>query len=312
VDNKAQNLEAFAMDRWQLAPQWTLVYGAQAVWTEREIDNLEVDTGAQRNPNADYSNINPRAGVLFDISDNITLFSNVSRVFEAPTNFELEDDVRANERTLDAMQGDVLEIGGRGQQAFADASEVHWDLAIYYAQINDEILSVEDPLAPGTSLSTNVDKTVHVGVESLLGASLALDSAGQHRLEPTLSLTLNDFSFDGDAQYGNNELPAAPGYALRGELLYRHASGFYAGPTFDLIDTRYADFNNTYKVDSYSLLGLRGGYNGPRWEVFTEVTNLLDMEYASTISVRDIASADAAILYPGAPLSFYAGIRFQL
>ena len=30
VDNKADNLEVFAMDRWHLADRWTLVYGAQA------------------------------------------------------------------------------------------------------------------------------------------------------------------------------------------------------------------------------------------------------------------------------------------
>jgi iron complex outermembrane receptor protein len=312
VNNTAQNLEAFAMDRWSLAPQWTLVYGAQAVWAGREVENIEVDSGAQRHPNADYSSINPRVGALLEISDNVTLFANASRLFEPPTNFELEDDVRANQDTLDAMHGNVVEIGSRGQHPITAASLWHWDMALYYAQINDEILSVDDPLAPGTSLSTNVDNTIHAGIETLLGASFVLDVAEQHRLEPTLSMTLNDFSFDGNDYYGNNELPAAPGYALRGEMLYRNLSGFYIGPTFDLVDDRYADFTNSYKVDSYGLMGLRTGYNHARWEVFAEATNLLDREYVALVSVRDMASKDAAVLYPGAPLSFYAGIRFQL
>jgi iron complex outermembrane receptor protein len=312
VHNTASNIEAFALDRWRFADHWTLVYGAQVVWADREVDNIDVDTGARRNPHANYDSLNPRVGVLYDLTDDVTLFANVSRVFEAPTNFELEDDVRASQQTLDPMQGAVAEIGSRGQQALRAASEWHWEVALYYAQINDEILSVEDPLAPGTSLATNVDDTVHAGVESLLGASLALDASGQHRLEPTLSLTLNDFSFDSNAQYSNNELPVAPAYALRGEVLYRNANGFYVGPTFDLVDKRYADFSNTYKVDSYGLLGLRGGFTASRWEVFAEVNNLLDTEYVSTLSVRNIAPSDAAILYPGAPLSFYTGIRFQM
>lgn len=312
VDNRAQNVEAFAMDRWQFAPQWTLVYGAQAVWADREIENIEVATAEKRDPQADYDSINPRIGVLYDIVDDVTLFGNVSRVYEPPTNFELEDDVRASQDTLDAMHGIVAEVGSRGAYALPRASDIHWEVSLYYGWIKDEILSVDDPLAPGTSLSTNVDNTIHAGIEALWGASVGLDDAGRHRLDPTLSVTLNDFNFDDDPVYGNNQLPAAPGYALRGELLYRHASGFYAGPTFDVIDSRYADFANTYKVDNYHLLGLRGGYTAERWEVFAQVENMRDTEYVATLSVRDIAAPDAQILNPGAPLSFYAGalLRF--
>ncbi|MBP6683381.1 MAG: TonB-dependent receptor [Halioglobus sp.] len=312
VDNTARNLEAFAMDRWTLAPRWTLVYGAQAVWAEREVENTEVESGAQRNPGGDYDSINPRVGALYDLSDGITLFTNASRLFEPPTNFELEDDIRGGNDTLDPMYGYVIEVGGRGEHQVGAASQWYWDAACYYSQVHDEILSVDDPLAPGTSLSANVDNTIHAGVETLVGASLALDRAEQHRIEPTLSLTLNDFSFDDDAIYEDNDLPAAPGYAVRGELLYRHASGVYIGPTFDMIDDRYADFSNTYKVDSYELIGLRAGYTNQRWEVFAEATNLLDKDYVALVSVRNVASPDAAVIYPGAPLSFYAGIRFQL
>lgn len=312
VDNKASNVEAFVIDRWQFAPQWIFVYGAQAVWADREIENIEVASGEVRDPQANYDSINPRIGVLYDVVENITLFANASKVFEPPTNFELEEDARENQETLDAMKGYVVEVGSRGLHTLGQANEMHWEVSAYYGWIDDEILSVDDPLAPGTSLTTNVDNTIHAGVEALWGASVALDTAEQHRLDPTLSFTLNDFSFDNDAIYGNNELPAAPGYALRGELLYRNAGGFYVGPTFDVIDDRYADFANTFKVDDYQLLGLRGGYTTERWEVFAQVDNLLDTQYISTLSVRNIALPDDEILSPGAPLSFYAGVRYQL
>jgi iron complex outermembrane receptor protein len=309
VDNKASNVEAFAIDRWQFAPQWTFVYGAQAVWADREIENVEVATGEVRDPQGNYDSINPRVGVLYDISDNITLFANASKVFEPPTNFELEDDARASQDTLDAMNGYVVEVGSRGQHTLGQANEAYWEISAYYGWINDEILSVGNP---GETLATNIDNTIHAGVEALWGASIVLDNVGQHSLAPTLSFTLNEFNFDNDEQYGNNQLPAAPGYALRGELLYRHAGGFFVGPTFDVIDDRYADLANTYKVDDYQLLGLRGGYTTERWEVFAQVDNLLDTEYVSALSVRSIALPDEEILSPGAPLSFYAGFRYQL
>jgi iron complex outermembrane receptor protein len=250
--------------------------------------------------------------VLYSLGDTSELYANVSRLYEAPTTFEMEDDVRGGNATLDAMHGTVYEIGTRSRAANANAgTRWHWDVSAYYAQIRDEILSVDDPAAPGNSLTTNIDETIHAGLEALVGASFALGSGGRHRLEPLVSLTLNEFSFDSDPVYGDNDLPAAPEYAVRGELMYRHAGGLYAGPTFDVVGERCADFSNTYTVDSYELLGLRIGYNAQKWEVFGEVRNLLDEDYIATVGVLNVAPADARVLYPGAPLSAYAGVRWQ-
>src|SRR5690606_13234828 len=120
---------------------------------------------------------------------------------------------------LNAMRGKVLEVGTRGSKPWGAGHHWGWELALYYAQLNDEILSIDDPNAPGTSLSSNVDDTIHAGVEALVTASFALDADGTHRIEPLVNLTLNKFSFDDDAIYGNNQLPVAPDYAVKGEIL---------------------------------------------------------------------------------------------
>jgi iron complex outermembrane recepter protein len=310
VDNHADSVELFVVDRWQFAPDWTAVVGAQAVSAGREIRNVDATTGALRNPKGDFDSINPRVGLIRQVTPAVQLFANLSRLYEAPTLYELEDDVRANGSLLDAMKGTVLEVGTRGTHE-AGRHRWHWDAAVYYARLRDEILSRDDPLAPGTSLSTNVDGTVHAGVESLLGASLALDDSGTHRIEPLVNVTLNHFRFRSDAVYGNNRLPAAPRHAIRGELLYRHASGWFAGPTFDVVGRRYADFSNTYTVDSHALWGLRAGVTAQNWELFAEARNLGDKNHVSLFSVLDAAAADAAILTPGEPRSVYVGARLK-
>jgi iron complex outermembrane receptor protein len=306
VDNDADSLELFRVDRWQFAPRWKLVYGVQAVTAGREVRETEVG-GPLYNPEGDYDSINPRIGVIYQLAGHSELFANLSRLYEPPTNFELEDDASPDNEALDAMRGQVIEVGTRGSKTLGGDNRLHWEFAFYYAQLQDEILSVEDPGAPGTSLSANVDDTIHAGIEALIGASFALDAG--HSFEPLLSLTVNEFSFDGDAVYGNNELPAAPGYAIKGELLYRNASGFFVGPTFDIIDERYADFSNTYTIDSYELLGLRTGYARESWEVYGEARNLTDKEYVGVFSVRDVAAPDAGILQPGEPRSVYVGLK---
>ena len=149
-----------------------------------------------------------------------------------------------------------------------------------------------------------------MGIESSSAAILASFVAGAGRIEPLLSISWNEFSFDSDPNYGDNELPAAPRYAIRGEVLYRLRS-FYVGPTLDLVGERFADFANTYSVDSYVLVGLRAGYQTERWECFAEARNLADEEYIATVNVLNEAAPDARVLYPGAPRSVYAGLRFR-
>ena len=65
----------------------------------------------------------------------------------------------------------------RSTPAEGDATRWRWDVAAYYAQVRDEILSVDDPAAPGNSLTTNIDRTTHAGLEALLGASFAVAAA---------------------------------------------------------------------------------------------------------------------------------------
>jgi iron complex outermembrane receptor protein len=307
VDRSASNLTVYALDRWQVKDKLLLELGAQGVDTNRDVVNIDAATGAVRAPRGSFSHVTPRAGLIYSASDGVDLFASVSGLYEPPTNFELEDEATGSNAILDAMSGTVLEIGTRGRREVGAGKQVFWEASLYYAKVDDEILSKDDPSAPGTSLSANIDSTTHSGLEAAFGAELPVGSGSA--LAPRLSLAINDFAFDGDPVYGNNDLPAAPGYVLRGELMYRHSSGFFVGPTFDVVDDRSADFMNTYKVDSYSLLGLRAGWTQERWNVFADLVNATDKRYVSVISVQDIAAADAEVLNPGSPRSLYVGIQ---
>ena len=79
-------------------------------------------------------------------------------------------------------------------------------------------------------------------------------------------------------------------------MLYRHKNGFYIGPTVDYVGERYADFANSYKVDSYTLFGLKSGWSNQNFKVFAEVRNLLERDYIASHSVRAVAAEDDAII----------------
>jgi iron complex outermembrane receptor protein len=299
TDDDASNLELFALDRWNFAPRWTLAYGAQVVSADRDVSGFK----------GSYNAVNPRLGVIRGLGERSEWYASASRIYEAPTTYELTDDANGGSTPLDAMHGAVVETGLRGAGQRGE-TRFTWDVSLYYTELRDEILSRDDPSAPGTSLAANIGETTHAGIETLLGASFAVGRGGQ-RIEPLLNVTFNAFSFASDPEYGGNRLPSAPRYFVRGEVLYRTASGFGVGPTFDVVGARYADFANTYRVGSYNLLGVRASYTVDRWEVFAEARNLRDDEYVATVVVKDVAAPDSAMLFPGAPRSYYIGARYQ-
>jgi len=308
VDNRAESVEAYLVDRWRATDRLTFIGGVQYVGTSRDVRTTDAGSGNVSNPKRDYNGFNPRVGVIAALTSGMEAYGNVSRTYEAPTTFEMEDDARGGNATLDPMSGTVAEVGLRSTVGGSGGATWNWDVTAYYARIHDEILSIDDPAAPGNSLTTNVDETVHAGLEALVGVSLP--AGERHRIDPLLSLTVNRFNFADDPSYGDNRLPAAPAFAARGELIYRHAAGGYFGPTFDLIGERYADFANTYLVDGHQLMGLRAGWASSRWEVFGEVRNLFDTDYVATLRVSNAAAADARALYPGTPRAAYVGMRF--
>lgn len=299
TDDSASTLELFALDRWNFAPRWTLVYGTQYVTADRDAGGVK----------GSYDSFNPRLGVVFGVTEASEWYASVSRTYEAPTTFELVDDTTGLGNALKAMHGVVVETGLRGS-ALHGSTRLNWDLTGYYTALRNEILSVDDPMAPGTSLSANIDKTTHAGIEALLGASLALGS-GKHRIEPLLSATFNAFNFDSDPVYGNNRLASAPRWFARGELMYHHPAGLRLGPTFDFVGPRYVDFANTYRVGSHGLLGARASFSSGHWDAYVEGRNLLDRQYVATVVVKDQADPNGQMLYPGAPRSIYVGARYQ-
>ena len=308
VEENATSLTAYALDRWHVAERVVFELGFQGVDAMRDVADTDAMSGAVDESKGYFSHVTPRAGVIYTVTNGVDLFASVSGLYEPPTNFQLVDLASGGNHLLDAMHGTVLEVGARGRTDAAGGKRLSWEVSLYHADIRDEILSIDDPTAPGTSLATNIDRTTHAGIEAGFGADLPIGTSGAV-LAPRLSVTINDFNFDGDVYYGDNRLPAAPREALRGEVIYKRPNGFYIGPTFDVVGERFGDFANTYRVDSYTLFGLRTGWANDRWSTFAELVNAGDETYVGTVGVRDVAGPDAPILNAGSPRAIYLGVQ---
>lgn len=303
----ASNTELYAENRWFIVPEVALIAGLQHSRSKRELNDRFFASAAQDESfDATYTRTSPKLGVLYQYAPTVQFFANVSRSFEPPSFGELAGGLRPN--IVSAQKGTTFEVGTRG-----NSSRVDWDIAAYYARLDNELLQTQ-VFAAGNSgaqspQTTNAGRTVHAGLEMGMTARLPANLEWRH------SLLVNDFRFDNDPTFGDSRLPGIPRSLLRGELLYR-SGGFYIGPTIETSPQRYAvDFAENLHNDSYTLFGWKMGQQVNRqFSWFLEGRNLTDRKYASTTGVvfdTTRPGTSQALFLPGDGRSVYMGVQWR-
>ncbi len=314
VDQRARSSTLFVLDHWQWTPGWTLVYGVQHglhLRDDQTIDEVGSGQDTPRNQHDRYARFNPRLGVLHDIDDAGQIYASLSRVHEAPGDMDLNNarNERGPEASLAAMRGTAAEIGWRGERS-GRSVRWQWDVSWWTTWLRGQMVSMDDPLHPGITLTANADRTRLSGVDAWLAAWIPLGTSAW-QMAPRASISHNAYTFRNDPVYGNNRLPSAPRQLVRAEWLLQHADGFYIGPTLDVVGPRFADYANTYRVAGYGLVGLRVGLHRQGWDLFVEASNLGNKAHVGSLTVLEQAAPDARVLNAGSPRSLYAGLRLD-
>jgi len=307
-EDRSMNLVGYAENGFGITPDLTLVTGVQLVHASRERKDEfadAVDTSGKK----DYNFVNPKLGLIWQVDPNWQVFGNVSRSGEAPTFGELNF---ANVSLADtkAQYADTFEIGTRGER-----HDVTWDLAVYRAHLKNEFQFFD--LGGGNYSVTNADKTIHQGFEVAIGwtpiKGIFTGGGDPDRLSIKTAYTFSDFRFDGDSQWGDNELPGAPRHFVRAELLYHSPLGFFAGPNLEWVpEAYYVDNANSQATKSYALLGFRAGFEfSESLTLFVEARNLTDEKYIASAGVAAVATSSSTLHEPGTGRSVYAGMRLR-
>jgi iron complex outermembrane receptor protein len=69
VDRSASSLTLSVLDRWRLTERLTLEIGAQGASADREVVNVDAQTGTVRAPRGSFSHVTPRVGIVYAMSD---------------------------------------------------------------------------------------------------------------------------------------------------------------------------------------------------------------------------------------------------
>jgi iron complex outermembrane recepter protein len=306
-EDTAATYDLYAENRLYVLAPLALVVGAQATYAERVSNDLFLADGNDSGDKS-YVGFSPKLGLLWQVDRDWQVFGNVSRSFEPPTFSELNPTAAPGFADLSAQRATTVEIGTRGRRAaFA------WDVALYRAWIDDELLLFADNT--GATFALNAGKTIHQGVE--LGADIRLWSGLLHKgteadeLRLRQAYTYSDFRFDGDPAFRDNRLPGAPEHFYRAELQYVSPLGFRLGPNVEWVPRAYfADNANTLRTSAYAIFGFRAAAELMRGvDVYLDARNLADTAYISNVSsIPTPTLANQNVFFPGDGRAVYVGV----
>lgn len=308
-DQYAKQAEAYVESRTSLYPELTLVAGLQVMAAKRELDN---NLNPAQDADKSFSAINPKLGLLYQIDTATQVYANVSRAEEPPTFSELVQAPVPRFVPLASQKAWTAEVGTRGRSGI-----LTWDIGFYRSWLRDEYLQFTvNPSVPAGTF--NADRTVHQGIEAGLDITLAdaLFASGSGSLVLSQTYMLNDFFFDGDAQFRDNALAGAPRHLYQGGLALKDGERWQVGAAVEWApEGAWIDYANSLKAPGYDVWSVNGSIQLAKGlRAYAEARNIFNTRYITSVSTLANAAAPGAnlnVYYPGEGRSLYAGLKAE-
>lgn len=304
ADQDARTANIYAEIRFKPVDQVTLVAGGIYADGFRKRRVLFSSTPTQDGRIA-FNEFSPKFGILYEPAKDVQVFANYSRSAEFPGFGEVFQSVTGVSRFIGSIRPQTawtFEIGTRGSVGMAS-----WDVALYRADLDDEMLQ----FTPDTNIPAgtfNADQTRHQGIE----AAFSFQPAQWLRLRQIWQYS--DFTFRGDAQFGDNRLPVIPQHVLRSEVRFG-TEALHVAPNLEWVPQGpWSDYANTTRTPGYALVGVTASATVRQGvDVFVDARNLTDKEaigdVSAVLNVSALAPAARAIYYPVERRAVYAGVR---
>ena len=341
----------------------TKTYGAFVTNTHSLDDRLNINTAIRYNhvqvDNRDtfnepggstsltgkhhFERFNPSLGITYQPNEILSTYASYSESSRAPTSIELgcaNPDQPCNLPTQMADDPPLFQVvaktfeGGVSGEVTKDTS---WNMSIYHATNNDDILFVYANASNGMGYFTNVEKTTRKGLD--VGVSTRFDKLAlsvnygfvmaQYGTDFTLVSEVNSSASSDSIQVSEGDyLPNIPKHHLKIRADYEINPRWNLGATLTGFTESYMMGNENQQHDSsgglqgetpgYAIINLDSQYSFRKdWRVHAKFINIFDQEYstggrlAETRVQTDRSFGDernVASLIPGAPRAAWIGI----
>jgi outer membrane receptor for ferric coprogen and ferric-rhodotorulic acid len=274
----------YAAAQLNLHDRWTLIVGNRISSYE-----LEGDSG-----NFDHSSVTtPYAGLVFDMDDNISIYTSYTEIFQAQNAKDV------NGQRLDPVEGSNIEAGIKGD--FLN-EKLTASFAVY--KVEEDNVAARDPindqpLSDGTFASIGIEGAQTTGYEMELNG------------KPTDDITLYLSYTHNDAEDADGEAytPYLPENMLRVSVFYdineELRAGLNANWQSEISNPNVGPNDETFKQDGYTLVNVFASYNiSDQLKLTANVNNLFDKKYYSSIDFFNQG-------FFGAPRSAELSVRYS-
>jgi iron complex outermembrane recepter protein len=265
-----QSYGAYLQDQITLLDNLKLLIGGRYDWVSREDEIADFGTFGNTvdDPPQNDGAFSPRLGLVYQPSDDVSLYASYSRSFSFTTGFNPDG------RAFEPTRGTQYEVGVKAD--FLDG-RLSSTLAAYHLTRTN--VTTEDPDNPQFSIQTGEQRSQ--GIE--------LDLTGE--ILPGWNITTSYAYTDAEVTEDNvipegNRLPNVPEHQASLWTTYTLQSGDLEGLGFGLglfyIGDRQGDLDNSYQVDGYLRTDAALYYRRGRLNAAINVRNLFDIDEVTT------------------------------
>lgn len=275
----------------------------------------------------------PRIALQKSITENISVFANVSQGYSPPTATQAVAATTVGGQIntdLKPEKGMMYEVGSKGNLL---NRKLAYQLTLFSIDIYDKLTSQSATVPTTYSYTVNTGRQVNQGLEIDLAYTLQNDTSGFISLiRPFASFTYSDFKYK-DYKNNNDNNPAttrdysgnkvsgvAPimfNVGLDVELKW----GFYLYTTYQYVDAMPITYDNNHKAASYSLLNAKLGYRKEigkhfAFDIYAGGNNLTNSLYYNMVFLNQtftpLPAAQPALYLPAAyTATFYGGLNLS-
>ena len=349
VDSRNRDIGIYLTDTFNVTPD--LAVTASGRYNVAYID-LQDQLGSNLNGNNRYVHFNPALGATFRVLPTVTLYGGISENNRTPTASEIEcsnpltpcllpTNLAGDPPTLRQVIAHTAELGLRGNVSAVttEGRQASWNLSVFRTLLHDDIYGVATSVSQG--FFQNIGDTRRQGAEAGLKVTARYWSAfGNYSfvqatfrsplIVPSPSSPFQDAAGDVQVEPGDY-LPGIPLHRVKLGADWQFAPGWSAGATLSIVSSFHYvgdESNQLAPLSGYQVVGLHASYKpDPHFELFAQITNLLDKKYATWGILSDPtgvgapgvpphgitngAGVDNRFQSPAAPLEVFGGLRID-
>ncbi|WP_034475087.1 TonB-dependent receptor family protein [Aestuariibacter salexigens] len=309
----ATMLSPYAHVEWQ-QESWLFSVGLRYEKMRYEYDNLMLD-GRSREDGSQcgfggcrysrpgdrtdsFSNLSPKLGVSYAVSESVRIYGNASRGFRAPQATELYRLQRDQQvADLSSVRADNLEVGVKYLTVDSAAN-----VSLYRMEKDNFIFRDSNffNVSNGHSLHSGIEleswQRLSENWQLTVAATYAIHTYHYDELLDGININGNEMD-SAPRWFGTVQLSWAPSDATRVALQWQHMGKYYT------------DAENLHQYDGHDLLNVYINYTLQKNIMLRlRMTNLTDEDYAERADFT-VFSGDR--YFPGRPRQIFAGIEYS-